>query len=136
MLMPGHAARLAIVRDGVIGQVSLAHVSSPHLYHAPVSSPLVRRRAGTNLDLEGVDLDHISFDGKVLYRNEFFGARFSEDDLAVASLTAAMSAWCRGEAPAPYPLADGCQDHVLSLAIGEPVRVDGPVTTSREAWAS
>jgi predicted dehydrogenase len=234
MLMPGHAARWALVREDVIGEVTSVQVSSTHLYHAvsmirlvlgagyspatvsarsfvaplvnpltsqgwtdddtpqdlattiatidfgdrmglydftdnqwwnplrarrivvrgsrgeivdddvvrlvdartPVRSALVSRRTGIDLNLEGSDLDHISFDGRVVYRNEFFGARFSEDDLGVASLLAAMAAWCRGDAAQPYPLAAGCQDHLISLAIGESARTGNPVTTGAEAWAT
>jgi hypothetical protein len=32
--MPGHAARIALVRDGVIGEVTSVQVSSAHMYHA------------------------------------------------------------------------------------------------------
>ena len=234
LLMPQHAARLAVVRDGVIGDVTSVQVSSTHLYHAismirgflgvgrgpvtvhaqsftaplanplspagwsgsaepqplattlatlefggsrtglydftdnqwwnplrarrivvrgslgeivdervtrlvdpwtPVESPLVRRQAGLDLNLEGVDLQHVSFDGRVVYRNPFAGARFSEDDLAVAALTAATAAWRRGEAPAPYPLAEGCADHQIALAIGESIRTGSSVTTSTEGWS-
>ncbi|GIH25001.1 hypothetical protein Aph01nite_33110 [Acrocarpospora phusangensis] len=231
--MPGHAARLALAREGVIGQVTSVQVSSTHLYHAvsmirhllgagfqeavvtarsftaplvdplskdgwtgdatpkpaattiatlefeagvglydftdnqwwnplrgrrivvrgsngemvddrvvrmadprtPVESHLIRRQTGIDLNLEGFDLDHISFDGRVVYRNEYQGARFSEDDLAVVSLLCQMTAWCRGEAAAPYPLADGCQDHLISLAIGAALRSGTTVATGREAWA-
>jgi predicted dehydrogenase len=234
LYMPQHAARLAIVREGVIGQVTSVQVSSTHLYHAvsmirgflgagrgqvrvhaqsftapladplspsgwsgsmepqglattvatldfgdagmglydftdnqwwnplrnrrivirgsngeivddkvtrlvdpytPVESHLVRRQAGLDLNLEGVDLRHISFDGRILYRNEFAGARFSEDDLAVADLLAAMGAWCRGQGPEPYPLAEACQDHLIALAIGESVRTGQTVTTTTEGWS-
>ncbi|MGH8889189.1 MAG: Gfo/Idh/MocA family protein [Acidothermaceae bacterium] len=233
-LMPAHAARLKLVKDGVIGEPTSLQVSSTHLYHAvsmirhfldvgfaearvsaqefiaplanpltpqgwsgddsphdlattiatidfggrmglydftdnqwwnplrtrrivvrgsngeivddtvvrlvdprtPIESHLIRRRAGIDLNLEGSDLDHISFDGKVVYRNDFFGARFSEDDLAVAHLLAAMGSWCSGDGPPPYPLADGLQDHLISLAIGESIRIGAPVATSREAWVS
>jgi predicted dehydrogenase len=231
--MPGHAARLALVREGVIGQVTSVQISSTHLYHAvsmirhmlgagyedatvharsftaplvdplskdgwageatpkdiattiatvefssgmglydftdnqwwnplrtrrivirgslgelvddrvvrladprtPVESHLIRRQTGIDLNLEGFDLDHISFDGRVIYRNEYQGARFSEDDLAVVSLLCRMTDWCRGEAPEPYPLAEGCQDHLISLAIGESLRTGAGVTTAQEAWA-
>jgi hypothetical protein len=37
--------------------------------------------------------------------------------------------------PAPYPLADGCQDHLVALAIEESVSSGAPVTTAAEAWA-
>ena len=233
LLMPGHAARLQLVREGVIGDPTAVHVCSTHLYHAvslirgllgagfapaavhareftapladpltpdgwtgdaaprprattiatldldgrmglydftenqwwnplrgrrivgrgttgeladdhvvrladpttPLSSPLVHRRLGVDLDLEGNELDHISFDGRIVYRNPFPGARFSEDDLGVALLLERTGAWARGEGPAPYPLADGLQDHLLSLAIQESAASGREVTTGREAWA-
>jgi len=103
--------------------------------YTPVESHLVRRQAGLDLNLEGVDLRHISFDGRILYRNEFAGARFSEDDLAVADLLAAMGAWRRGQGPEPYPLAEACQDHLIALAIGESVRTGQTVTTTIEGWS-
>jgi predicted dehydrogenase len=235
MLMPQHAARLAVVRQGVIGTVTSVQVSSTHLYHAvsmirgflgvgrgrvrvsaqsfsaplanplspagwsgsmepeelattlatldfggsrmglydftdnqwwnplrarrivirgsngeivdeqvtrlvdpwtPVTTPLVRRQAGVDLNLEGVDLQHINFDGRVVYRNSFAGARFSEDDLAVADLLAAMGDWCRGAGPEPYPLADACQDHLISLAINESAATGQTVTTTAEGWTT
>jgi predicted dehydrogenase len=234
LLMPGHAARLAVVREGIIGLPTSVQVSSTHLYHAvamirgllevrfepavvsarsftapladplspdgwsgddtpqersttlatldfggrtglydftdnqwwnplrarritvrgstgelvddrvvrlvdpwtPVESHLVRRQTGIDLNLEGFDLDHISFDGRVVHRNLFNGARFSEDDLGVASLLAATGAWARDEGAPPYPLADGLQDHLLSLAIGESLETGRDVTTTTEAWAS
>jgi hypothetical protein len=101
----------------------------------PVESHLIRRQTGIDLNLEGFDLDHISVDGRVVYRNPFPGARFSEDDIGVAALLEATGAWARGDGPEPYPLAEGLQDHLISLAIGESVATGGPVTTSTEAWA-
>ena len=234
LLMPAHAARLAVVRAGVIGAPTSVQVSSTHLYHAvalirgllgvgcepavvsaraftapladplaiggdwtgddtpqersttlatldwggrmglydftdnqwwnplrtrrivirgsrgeiadervvrladpttPVESQLVRRQTGLDLNLEGFEVEHISFDGRVVYRNPFSGARFSEDDLGVALLLERTGAWARGDGPEPYPLAEGLQDHLLSLAIEESVRTGRDVTTSVEAWA-
>lgn len=231
--MPGHAARLVLLQEGLIGDVTSVQVSSTHLYHAvsmmrgmlkvglgpvrvhaqnfqaplanplnpagwtgsaepenltttlatldfggarmgvydftenqwwnplrarrivirgslgeivddslvrlvnandPVESQLTRRRAGTDLNLEGVDLKHISFDGRVVWRNQFDGARFSEDDLAVAELLARTAAWSRDEGPPPYPLAEGCQDHLVSLAISESIASHTPVTTTEQPW--
>lgn len=233
-LMPGHAARLALLREGLIGEVTSVQLSSTHLYHAvslirhtldvglgaatvtaksftapladpmtpagwtddltpkdatttlafldfgggrtglydftdnqwwnplrgrrvvvrgslgeivddqvvrmadprtPVESPLVRRRTGTDLNLEGSELHHISFDGRVVYRNDYVGARFSEDDLAVVDLLFRTGAWVRGEGPAPYPLAEGCQDHAIALAIEESARTGAAVAVGGEAWA-
>ncbi|WP_043632556.1 Gfo/Idh/MocA family protein [Nonomuraea candida] len=234
LLMPGHAARLAIVRAGVIGAPTSVQVSSTHLYHAvslirgllgagfdaaevragafeapladplgadgwtgddtprratttiatidfggtmglydftdnqwwnplrarrivvrgsigeladdrvvrladpttPVESRLIRRDTGVDLSLEFRDLKHISFDGRVVYRNPFDGCSLSDDDIAVADILARMGAWARQEGPAPYPLAEACQDHLIGLAIGESARSGGPVTTGKEPWAA
>lgn len=100
-----------------------------------VESHLVRRQTGIDLNLEGFDLDHISFDGRVVYRNPYQGARLAEDDISVATAVERMGAWCRGEGEQPYPLADACQDHLISLAIEESARTGRTVSTLREAWA-
>ncbi|MEK8108136.1 hypothetical protein NKG94_30425 [Micromonospora sp. M12] len=201
LLMPGHAARLSLVRAGVLGEPTSVQISSTHLYHAvslirgllgvgfesaevsarafvapladplspagwsgddspqqlsttlatidfggrmglydftdnqwwnplrtrrlvvrgsrgelvddrvvrlvdpttPVESSLVRRQTGLDLNLEGLDLKHISFDGDVVYRNPFVGSGMSDDDIAVADIIARTGAWAREEGPAPYP---------------------------------
>jgi predicted dehydrogenase len=233
LLLPGHAARLSLVRGGIIGTPTSAQISSTHGYHAvsvlrgllgagfapavvsaraftapladpltrdgwrgdgtvidavttiatvdfgetmglydftdnqwwnplrarrivvrgshgelvddrvvrladprtPVESALIRRQTGQDLNLEGADLDHISFDGDVVYRNDFAGARLSDEDIAIATMLARTAAWRRGDGPAPYPLAEACQDHLISLAIEESATTGQPVSTSREAWA-
>jgi predicted dehydrogenase len=101
----------------------------------PVDSVYLRRQTGHDLNLEGLDLKHISLDGEVVYRNPFVGSGLSDDDLAVADLAERTGAWARGEGPAPYPLAQGCQDHLIALAIGESVASGAPVRTSTEDWA-
>ncbi|MBF0688482.1 MAG: Gfo/Idh/MocA family oxidoreductase [Cellulomonas sp.] len=100
-----------------------------------LTSSIVRRQAGIEQNLDGFDLEHLSMDGRVLYRNPFAGARLADDDLAVAHLLDDTGAWLRGDAPPPYPLADGCQDHLLGLAIEESARTGEAVTTAAEAWA-
>jgi predicted dehydrogenase len=233
LLMPGHAARLVAVREGVIGEPTSVQISSTHLYHAvslmrgllgvgfepatvsaraftaplvdplgfgewrgdatpkdavttlatidwggrmglydftdnqwwnplrhrrivirgaggeiaddrlvrladpttPVASAFEYRRTGIDLNLEGNDLQHVSLDGRVLYRNPFAGTRLSEDDVAVADLLRRVGAWARGEGPEPYPLADGLQDHLISVAIGESAETGRDVAVEREAWA-
>ena len=42
-----------------------------------------------------------------------------DEEIALTSLLTATGAWARGEGPAPYPLAQGCQDHLIGLAIDE-----------------
>ena len=71
----------------------------------------------------------------MVYRNPFKGSRLSEDDIAVAALLEKTGAWARGEGPEPYPLAQGMQDHLVSLAIGESLATGRDVRTTVEAWA-
>ena len=124
-----------IVVRGSLGELVDDHVVRLVDPTSPVESHLVRRQTGIDLNLEGVDLDHISFDGRVVYRNPFKGTRLSEDDIAVAALLEQTGAWARDEGPEPYPLADGLQDHLISLAIEEAVATGSAVTTTTEAWA-
>ncbi len=233
LLLPGHAARLSLIRDGVVGTATSAQISSTHLYHAvsmirgyleagfspavvtaqaftapladplgkdgwsgdarardvattlatvdfggamglydftdnqwwnplrtrrvvvrgstgelvddrvvrlvdattPVTSYLVRRQLGIDLNLEGHDLDTISFDGRVVYRNPFRGARLADEDIAIATLLDGMRAWLHGDGPPPYPLAEACHDHLISLAITESAQTGRPVKTGAAPWA-
>jgi predicted dehydrogenase len=125
-----------IVVRGALGEIVDDRVVRVVDTRTIVESPLVRNRAGTDLDLRGVDLEQISFDGKVLWRNDWFGARLSEDDIAVVDLLARTIAWSRDEGPPPYPLADGCQDHLCGLAIEESIRTGGSVTITEQRWAA
>ena len=233
LLMPGHAARRTLVREGVIGEPTSVQVSSTHQYHAvslvrgllgvdrepvtvtarrfaaplldpmsgagwnppapaeprtttlgmldwggrsglydftdnqwwnplrarrvvvrgsageivddavtrmvdptsPVTSLLSYRRRGIDMNLEGVDLDTVSFDGRVVYRNAWAGTRMSEDDIAVAQILADTGAWAAGDGPEPYPLAQACQDHAVALAIEESASTGADVTVAGEPWA-
>jgi hypothetical protein len=99
-----------------------------------LSSTIERRVSGIEQNLDGFDLEHLSIDGRVLYRNVYNGARLSDEDLAVAGLLDATGAWLRGDAPPPYPLAEGCQDHLVGLAIEEAARTGAVVEVGAEAW--
>jgi predicted dehydrogenase len=233
LLLPGHAARLALIRAGIIGTPTSAQVSSTHGYHAvsmirgflgvgrePVTvravrftAPLVdplnrdgwtddehpkpagttlatldlgdgrsglydftdgqwhnqlrfrrvlvrgthgeisgdevirlagprsivtgqlrRYQLGHDLNLDGHDTEHLSFDGKVVWRNPFVGRRFMDEEIAIASVLTAAAAWAVDAGPEPYPLADGCHDHLIGLAIDESVATSGPVTTGPVPW--
>ena len=126
-------ARRIVVRGslGEIVDTTLVRLAAPD---TPVESQLLRRLTGLDLNLEGLEVQHLSIDGTVVWRNGFVGSRLSEDDLAVAGLLAAVVAWARDEGPAPYPLADACQDQLLSLAIDDAARSGREVSTAVEPW--
>ena len=235
MSLPGHAARLAIVRAGTIGQVGSVEISSTHGYHAvsimrrfleagfepteittrqfaaPLVDPLARAgwnddlnprsakttislidfgagksglynfvdnqwhnqlrhrrivirgsrgelvddsvirlvdgpaittsrieryQLGYDLNLDGFDTEHLSFDGQVVFKNPFTGLRLMDEEIAIAQLMVQMADWLDGNAEAPYPLAEACQDHMISLAIDESISTGNSVNTQKQAWAN
>ena len=57
-----------------------------------------------------------------------------DEEIAIASILTATGSWARGEGPAPYPLAQACQDHLVGLAIEESAKQGTAVDTTIEAW--
>jgi predicted dehydrogenase len=102
----------------------------------PLTSQIVRASSGLGMNYEGLDLTHISLDGTVLFRNEFEGARLSDDDIGVAELLSRTGRWVLEGGEPPYPLADACQDHLVSLAIDEAAATGAVVQTEVEAWST
>jgi hypothetical protein len=102
---------------------------------APITSRIEYRRVGVDMSLEGNEVTHASFDGQIIYRNPWIGTDLSEDDLAVASHLEAEGLYVRGAGPAPYRLAEACQDHALGLAIEASARSGQDVRVAGEAWA-
>jgi predicted dehydrogenase len=100
-----------------------------------IRTPLVRRQTGYDLDLDGFETDTITLGDTVLFRNPFIGQRWSDEEIAIATLLRTMAAWVRGDGPPPYPLADGAQDHLIALAVEEAADSDRTVTTTPAPWA-
>jgi predicted dehydrogenase len=100
-----------------------------------VRSSIVRRQTGYDLDLDGFDTDHITFGSDVLYRNPYQGQRWNDEEIAIGTLLADMTAWVEGTGPEPYPLADGCHDHAIALAIDNAADTGAPVRVDEQLWA-
>jgi predicted dehydrogenase len=128
-------ARRVVIR-GSLGEIVDDRVVRLVDARTPLASHLERRETGRDLNLEGRDLDHISFDGEVLWRGEYPDVRLADEELAITALLRRTGSWARGEESGPYPLAEACQDHVLSLAIEESVRTGAAVTTAPEPWVA
>jgi predicted dehydrogenase len=100
-----------------------------------LKSFLTRSQLGYDLNLDGYDTEHISFEGDVLYRNPYLGLRLMDEEIALTSLLIATGTWARGDGPPPYPLAQGCQDHLIGLAIEESAATGVPIVTGVEPWS-
>ena len=97
-------------------------------------SEIVRSQLGHDLNLDGYDTEHLSFEGEVIYRNPFIGLRLMDEEIAIATLLITTAAWVRGEGPEPYPLAEASQDHLIGLAIGQSGQLGTQVVTELEPW--
>ena len=127
--------RERLVVRGAAGEIiddSIVRLLDPT---TPITSTLQKRFVGTGLNLEGLGLDHISLDGQIVYRNPYKDARLADDDIAVAALLEAMGRWTHGEADAPYPLADACQDHLIAIAVEESARTGREIVVTAQDWA-
>ena len=102
----------------------------------PLDAPLARRQTGLDGDLEGADLDTVTWAGRTLYRNPYRGARLADEEIAIATLLERTAAWRRGDGRPPYPLAQACQDHLLALAVAESAASGATVTTPVQPWAA
>lgn len=123
-----------IVIRGSLGEVvdeSIVRWGGPETI---INSRLERRQLGYDLDLDGYDTHHISFEGAVVYRNPFLGLRLMDEEIAIGSLMRAAGAWATDAGPAPYPLAEALQDQLLGLAITQAADSGIEVRTGREPW--
>jgi predicted dehydrogenase len=102
----------------------------------PVTSRIERAMTGQGMNYEGLELTHLSLDGRVIFRNRFLGASLMDDDIAVAELLERTGGWARDAGEAPYPLAEALHDHHIGLAIEESAETGAPVELSAEPWAS
>ncbi|MDR1824154.1 MAG: Gfo/Idh/MocA family oxidoreductase [Bifidobacteriaceae bacterium] len=122
---------------GSKGEIRDTTVTAFHDVRTTTTGQLERWQTGLEMQLEGFDLSHVSYGDQVVYRNPWFGGRLSDDEIAVAEIVATTGAWARaGAGPnGPYPLADGCQDHALALAIDDSIAAGHPVVLEEQPWA-
>jgi predicted dehydrogenase len=103
---------------------------------AITSSKIERYQLGYDLNLDGFDTEHLSFDGQVVFKNPFVGLRFMDEEIAIAQLMVQMGDWINGNAKPPYPLNEGCQDQLISLAMDESIALGKSITTQKQDWAN
>lgn len=129
---PLRARRLAI--HGSHGQIVADTLIELADAATPVSMAIVRRETGLDGNLEGHELHSISCAGQPLWRNPYLGARLSDEELAIAALLDRATGWVRDAAPAPYPLAEACQDQALALGIDRAADSGSTVTVEPGPW--
>ena len=124
-----------IVVRGSLGEIqndSVVHWDGPGRV---LTSPIIRQMSGLDLNLEGFDTQFFQFEGEVLWKNSYEGARLSDEDLAVVTMMEQMGRYVKGEGPAPYPLAEALQDTAISLAIHRSAQSGLEERVEGEPWA-
>ncbi len=125
-------SRRILVR-GDRGEITDRTVRSLLDHRTAVSNDLVRHDAGHDGNLEGFHLVGVTLGDEWVYRNPFAPARFSDDEIAVATCLARMRGWLEG-GPDVCSLADAAQDHYLGLLIDEAARTGQPIRTAGHVW--
>lgn len=103
---------------------------------AITTSRIERYQTGYDLNLAGYDTEHLSFDGTVIFKNPFKGLRFMDEEIAIAQLMVQMADWITGSAEPPYPLSQGCQDQLVSLAMDESIASGKKIQVDKQKWAN
>ena len=120
---------------GEKGQITDDHVSYIVGARHATSGTLQRSATGVDGDLEGWFVDSLAWGDDIVWQNRFRGARLNDDELAVAELMQRMAEYAAGGAPV-YPVADGCHDQLLSLAIDDAVGSGQTLRVDDAPWAA
>jgi predicted dehydrogenase len=100
-----------------------------------LTSSITRSQLGHDLNLDGHDTEHLAFEGAVVWRNPFLGARFMDEEIAMATVMHRAGSWARGEDGGPYPLAEASRDHAIALAIDEAVATGSASVDAGLPWS-
>lgn len=98
----------------------------------PVTETLHREDDGVN-NIDGWSHMYISFRGKRVYENPFYGARLNDDELAIVDMMMRMKKYVEtGEDF--YPLRDGLQDAYLDFMHEKAVETGEIIHTTTQSW--
>lgn len=103
-------------------------------FRSPVYLEFRRQQTGGAGNLEGNYLKGIQLGEEMVYENPMAPARLSDDEIAIGDLLLGMARYAEGGEP-PYPLAEACQDHYLSLKCEEALANRAEVRTETQPWS-
>jgi hypothetical protein len=127
-------AKRLLVR-GSQGEITDMTVRYLKDFQTPIEYELKRVNMGEYGNLEGSGLKGILAGEEWIYQNPFISGRLSDDEIGVAACLEKMYRYTKtGEDF--YSLAEGSQDHYLSLMINEAVKTGGKIKTETQPWAT
>ncbi|MCB0110524.1 MAG: hypothetical protein KDE53_31600, partial [Caldilineaceae bacterium] len=116
------------------GEINNTTVRYLQDHRTPVELELRRMNAGQDGNLEGYYFKGLLLGDEWIVRNPFAPARLADDEIAIAHCMQQMMAYING-GPGYCSLAQGSQDHYLSLMINRAVESGEAVRCVRQAWA-
>lgn len=116
---------------GEINNTTLRYLQD---FRTPIELELRRLNAGQDGNLEGYYFKGLMLGDEWIVRNPFAPARLADDEIAIAHCMQQMMAYING-GPGYCSLAQGSQDHYLSLMINRAVETGEAVRCTRQAWA-
>ena len=134
------------------GEIDTTTVRYMEQNAAPVTAELARHEAVSDSDTEDCRrsvvaserhgaaheprlLKGIALGDKWIFRNPFFPASLSDDQVAVATCLQGMAEYVGG-GPGFYSLAEAAQDHYLGMMIDKAVETGMPVLAEPQIWSS
>jgi hypothetical protein len=124
-----------ILIRGTEGEIRNSTLSYLKDFKTPVELELKRQDAGINQNLEGFHLKGITCGGEWLYQNPFLPARFSDDEIAVATTLIRMKDYLDNDREF-YSLAEASQDQYLALKIIDSAAEDKKIFAESQPWAN
>jgi len=119
---------------GERGEINNRTVRYLQDFRTPVEMMFRRMNAGEDGNLEGYHCKGIMLGDEWIMRNEFAPARLSDDEIAIATCMQRMMVYINGGS-GYCSLAQGSQDHYLSLMINRAVESGEAVRCERQVWA-
>jgi hypothetical protein len=119
---------------GSKGEISDRTIRYLKDFQTPISFELERVNMGEYGNLDGFGLKGIIAGEEWIYKNTFTPGRLTDDEIAVASCLEKMDQYAHTDQDF-YSLAEGSQDHYLSLMIDEAVKTGAKIRTESQPWA-
>ncbi|MEO6846829.1 MAG: Gfo/Idh/MocA family oxidoreductase [Chthoniobacterales bacterium] len=118
---------------GEEGEINQKNVSYLRDFRTPVHFEMERRDTGHYGSLEGYSHKQIVGNGEVLYQNPFPGMRWSDEEIAVATVLSKMRDYTEG-GPEFYSVEQSCQDRYLDILIQEAVKGGKTIEAAPQPW--
>ena len=118
---------------GEEGEINDTKVRLLRDFQTPISFNLIRQDTGQDGNLEGYHHQAILGGGEILYQNPFADARWSDDEIAVATSLLKMNTYIdKGESF--YSVSEACHDRYLDLMITEAISRKETIYPAPQPW--